>query len=304
MPQPRRTPWVALDVDVRKDERLVALPSDTARYGYVAGILAEARLATPRGVFANRAHLVEAIGRFARFIPHYLDTGLIEQAPKLCPDCRDRFGHIGQGALVVHNWHPKQNDPTRAERDERYRSRQEPDGKADGEPDGQTDAVSPRARVQTPDTRHHTQTPRRSSVAESEHRARIPRGAIALEKPHRPDLAALAKRGLTYIRPAELAILDHIADNERAGEWQPISTGQEVIAGWILSAPKRAHLVDHVIQTENRLKLERGARAEEIEQEWREFKEAQAEAMPRANGQPISLGSLLGGLQQQATSRG
>lgn len=110
MPEPRRTPWIAIDVDIRKDDRIVDLPSDGARYGYVAGVLAEAKLQSPRGMFASRALLAEAIGRFDRFVPKYLEVGLLHTGGKLCSECRDAFGQVAPKAIVVHNWHGKQRD--------------------------------------------------------------------------------------------------------------------------------------------------------------------------------------------------
>jgi hypothetical protein len=112
----------------------------------------------------------------------------------------------------------------------------------------------------------------------------VPRDAVLLENETRPDLVALRKRGMRYIGATELAILDHIADNERPSEWKPIALGQAIVAGWIAEAPKGVHLVDFVIQRENELKRKRGASADEIEAEWAAFKEADLAAHPRRPG--------------------
>ena len=122
MPGPRRTPWIAIDVDIRKDDRVADLPSDAARWGYVAGVLAEARLQDPRGVFGSKATFEEAVGRFARHLDAYIAAGLIERAPSLCADCTREYGELKRGALVVHNWVRKQKDPTAAERQARRRN--------------------------------------------------------------------------------------------------------------------------------------------------------------------------------------
>jgi hypothetical protein len=99
-----------------------------------------------------------------------------------------------------------------------------------------------------------------------------------------------------YIRQRELEILDAIADNEREGEWKPIATGQEVIAGWIRGAPKGVHLVDYVIQTENDLKRERGFDADEADAQWeREKAEDKASA-------PERLGAIMDRLVPEAAS--
>jgi hypothetical protein len=117
---------------------------------------------------------------------------------------------------------------------------------------------------------------------------RAPRDAVLLDGQTRPDLVALRERGMTYIRANELEILDHIADNERAGEWQPISTGQDVIAGWIHTAPAGVHLVDHVIHTENELKRQRGAEADVADEEWNRQKEADRRAAPEQLGSIVA----------------
>jgi hypothetical protein len=118
--------------------------------------------------------------------------------------------------------------------------------------------------------------------------SRVPRDGVVLADQTRPDLVALRERGMTYIRRSELEILDHIADNERAGEWQPISTGQEVIAGWIRSAPAGVHLVDHVLHTENELKRQRGADADAADEEWNRQKESDRRAAPEQLGSIVA----------------
>ena len=121
MPGPRRTPWIAIDVDIRKDDRVADLPSDAARWGYVAGVLAEARLQDPRGVFGSKATFEEAVGRFSRHLEAYIAAGLMERATSMCTDCRHDYGDLKRGALVVHNWIRKQRDPTAADRQNRRR---------------------------------------------------------------------------------------------------------------------------------------------------------------------------------------
>lgn len=121
MPGPRRTPWIAIDVDIRKDDRVADLPSDAARWGYVAGVLAEARLQNPRGVFGSKATFEEAVGRFARHLEAYIAAGLMERATSMCADCRQDYGELKRGALVVHNWIRKQRDPSAASRQARRR---------------------------------------------------------------------------------------------------------------------------------------------------------------------------------------
>lgn len=112
----------------------------------------------------------------------------------------------------------------------------------------------------------------------------LPDDAVLLtDDPKRPDLVALRKRGMTYIRQRELEILDHIADNERRTE-RDVLSGYQVVASWIAEAPKGGHLVDFVMQRENDLKRERGASADEIEAAWEAIKEADDQSAPEQLG--------------------
>ena len=155
MPGPRRTPWIAIDVDIRKDDRVADLPSDAARWGYVAGVLAEARLQTPRGVFGSKATFEEAVGRFARHLDAYIAAGLMERGSSMCDDCAREYGDVKRGALVVHNWNRKQRDPTAADRQARRRNERD-DG--DGEP-ADPAPKPPAPRPRSPANGHANVTP-------------------------------------------------------------------------------------------------------------------------------------------------
>lgn len=302
MPDPRRTPWIAIDVDIRKDVRVADLPSDGARWGYVAGVLAESRLQSPRGVFGSRATFEEAVGRFARYLEQYLAVGLMERAPKLCDRCAAAHPDLRQGALVVHNWGPKQSDPTSADRarrrraarngaehesdhDDRTTTAQRPDD--DRLTTGRrpaTHARAPRHQTQTPNTKEDsgsTGVRPREAINGAEASSAAPRreepGASAksegdLIELGRPDVEALRRRGWTRVTPGQIERLDEVADYERASE-RDVESGQRVVASWILGAPKGADVLAHVFATSRRLRDERqgqaDARAEEHERQKR-----------------------------------
>lgn len=125
-------PWIAVKVGVRKNRKLAGLPDDTARYGWIAGVLAEAKLQRPGGRFDSRGQLEEAIGRFAGHVDDYLAAGLLEVAGRLCTSCRKVWVGLPSGSMVVHDWRSHQRDPFSAARAEAWRSEHEND-------DGTTD---------------------------------------------------------------------------------------------------------------------------------------------------------------------
>lgn len=290
MPEPRRTPWIAIDVDIRKDDRIADLPSDAARWGYVAGVLAESRLQDPRGVFGSKATFEEAVGRFARHLDQYLAVGLMERSPKLCDGCRERFGDLKNGALVVHNWHRKQADPTHAERQRRHRLKNGKGRQGDGDGDGEVtdNGVTitshrdgpTRARAETPDTDTRHVTPKEAPVVPrvTPREARAPGTSSAAQSDEpiqlpRPDVAALRQRGWTRLTEQQLASLDEVADFERASEYD-VESGQRVVAGWILSAPRGAELLSHVFATSRRVRDQRQVEADQRTEQHERHKQA------------------------------
>lgn len=282
MPQPRRTPWYAVDVDVRKDERIADLPSDAARWGYVAGVLAEARLQTQGGVFGSRATLLEAIGRFGRHVPAYLSGGLLEEAPHLCAPCLRAFGPLRPGAIVVHNWVRKQNDPGHADRQELYRQRQRgADGDAnvtgtgrDGDGDGDANPTAhSRARGVT-----YTDTDTRESSSISPPSTR----------PDRPDLLALVNlHHWRRVTRAQRTILDELAGYERSSE-ADVASGYAVVASWIRETPDDEDPLQYAIACGKGRRAERELASIQAEVEWRGRKERDRATAPER------LGDILG----------
>lgn len=103
--------WVAFDCDTLEHPKLVALPSDSARLGFVATILKAKRLPQP-GRFASAAHFRAVMGRYARYLKDYVEVRLLDEAP--------------DGSLSVHDWSDYQRDKadsTAAERQRRFRER-------------------------------------------------------------------------------------------------------------------------------------------------------------------------------------
>ena len=315
----RRTPWVAIDVDIRKDDRIADLSDDGARWGFVAGVVAEARLQTHRGVFGSRATFEEALGRFARYADEYLETGLVERSPQLCSDCRQRYDGVRPGAIVVHNWHRKQHDPTHAQRQARYRQsggtgdgagHADGDGGSDGQRDGDSDAgsdatVTPysRARAETPDTdtRHQTETetreaPRARPRAKVAGSARSSVLSIEPDDPRHPVAKLLNGRfRWTAITAEQWALLDEVVDNE-----YPAGTakGKDPKAGWrwlarqLQALPKDAGSpLDAFLATYNAELDQRRAQAAADEAAWEATKaEYAGDAGPIAAELAASIG--------------
>ncbi len=151
MGRPRKVPAVLVEATIRRNAKLAALPSDTARLGYFY-LLGDAKLSEPvPGQFASRAVFRNVAGRFEKYLDHYIREGLLEVAPKLCERCRDAWSTMPpkSGVLVVHDWHQHQYDPRRIERQREYDERQRgtgerpvSDGVSDAQSDGVSDAVS------------------------------------------------------------------------------------------------------------------------------------------------------------------
>jgi len=154
MPTPRRDPYVAVDATIRKNAKLAALPSDSARLGWIYVGLGEAKLQRPAGRFASRAHWEEVAGRFGKYLRDYLAVCLIEEAPRLCDRCRQAWGQLPAGTLVVHDWRRHQSDPGAADRAAAYRA-------AHVDDDGGSGGYDPPDRTPHRRTSHADRTPQR-----------------------------------------------------------------------------------------------------------------------------------------------
>jgi hypothetical protein len=115
-----REPWVKVKIGARRSGKIAGLPSDAARLGYFYTLL-EAKVQRVMGVFDCRAHFVEVLGRFGRYLPDYLAAGLLHEAPALCPECKRRHRDAKRGQIIVHDYLREQRDPTNADRQAAWR---------------------------------------------------------------------------------------------------------------------------------------------------------------------------------------
>lgn len=147
MARPRKVPAVLIEATVRRNAKLAALPSDTARLGYFY-LLGDAKLSEPvPGQFASRAVFRDVAGRWAKYLDDYISARLLEVAPRLCQKCRAAWSAMPprSGSLVVHDWQEHQYDPRKVERQREYEERQRASAESDvsdGVSDAQSDAVS------------------------------------------------------------------------------------------------------------------------------------------------------------------
>jgi hypothetical protein len=147
MGRPRKVPAVLVEATIRRNAKLAALPSDTARLGFFYVVLGDAKLSEPvPGQFASREVFREVAGRWARYLDDYVKVGVLEIAPRLCDRCKAAWSSMPprSGAVVVHDWHQHQYDPRKVERQREYEDRQRASGAAvsDGVSDGVSDAQS------------------------------------------------------------------------------------------------------------------------------------------------------------------
>lgn len=138
-----REPWIKLKVGTRRSGKLSTLPSDSARLGYI-WLLLEAKVQRRLGVFDNRAHLLEVLGRFGRFLDAWIAAGLVHEAPGLCDDCKPRNAGVKRGQLVVHDYAKEQRDPSNADRQADYRANHRTDDDVPPEPPEEPDDEAPR----------------------------------------------------------------------------------------------------------------------------------------------------------------
>jgi hypothetical protein len=105
--------WIKKDTGTLKDPKVVQLlsqPKGAEAYVLWDAALFEAYHQSPKGEFANEAHLKACVGGVAdvRHLKSLLSLGLLTRAE--------------DGRIVVTNWAKHQADPTAAARKERYRN--------------------------------------------------------------------------------------------------------------------------------------------------------------------------------------
>lgn len=96
-----RQSWIRVSALIAKDARLVALPSDAARFAWIV-VLGEGKFTDTPGKWEGEAHFKASLGARSRWLEDFVGAGLIEKAD--------------DGALRVKAWQKWQTDPTAAKR--------------------------------------------------------------------------------------------------------------------------------------------------------------------------------------------
>lgn len=112
--------WITVDVDLWKHPKMAALPSDSARWGWLVA-LSEAKQQRKPGTFAGAAHFKEVVGRYGRWLPDYIRHRLMDEAG---------------GVLVIHDWKKHQWSVTKT------RQREDKQGTTEGQKEDASRAVS------------------------------------------------------------------------------------------------------------------------------------------------------------------
>lgn len=118
---PRHRPWWRVDADADESEKLSRLPSDSARWAWFR-MGCHAKTQRRMGIFAGRGHLATLIGSHARYIRDLVSVGVLHDWPYDCERCQKDYPDAEPGDLVAHDYRRLQQDPTNAERQDRYRN--------------------------------------------------------------------------------------------------------------------------------------------------------------------------------------
>ena len=195
-----REPWFKVRVGIARSDKLGALPSDAARWGWIR-VLAEAKLQRQMGMFGSRRHLATVLGQHGRFVDAYIAAALLEEAPALCVRCVSQHPEVLPQQLVVHDYRREQRDASNAERQAAFRGRQR---NADSNAPANaivTGTVTPSNAIVTADSRARGMTERvteREEVPSTDREHSLPR-ALA-----RPREGTRPKKVEGFSTPGEL----------------------------------------------------------------------------------------------------
>lgn len=220
-----REPWIKLKIGIRRSGKMAGLPTDTARLGWIY-VLVEAKVQRSLGVFDNKAHFVEVLGRFGKHFDAYRAAGLLHVAPDLCADCKARHRDAKKGQVVVHDYRREQRDPTVADRVAAHRERHADD---DEEPEPNDDVTADvteterRSNAESNGLSVPTVTAdsrARATTATGTTRESLPeeiRSSLVVRDPlEREDVQALLDRGWKRVTKAQRRVLDEVSERHDA----------------------------------------------------------------------------------------
>ncbi len=274
MGRPRR-PWIKVLIDIVDSDKLHALPSDVARWGWIR-VLVEAKTQRKMGIFGSRQHLRNILGQHGRFVGEYIKVELAHEvptdAPIGCVTCRKWYPEARKGEVVIHDFRREQIDPTKTERG----------GEAEENPPNPRDngEIPPRKTAADSRARGTTVTVTGISLRRESPSARD-RASGAPDEP--PDVQALLDRGWPAVTEAQRDVLFELADRHdqrgHEGEW-----AAEVIR----AAPLDEDPLRALLDLDREWKANRRAEIDRQELEWKATKEAQRRALDNAYRPPVS----------------
>lgn len=114
MSDSEQDPHVLISARVGESPKLIELPSDVARWGWVL-LMGKAKLQRPSGRFASRRVLEVVLGSYRRYITDYFRVGILENVDNLCSECVESIPPDDRkpGTVIVHNWDLNQSRTTR-----------------------------------------------------------------------------------------------------------------------------------------------------------------------------------------------
>lgn len=263
-----REPWIKVRIGIVRSDKLAALPSDTARWGWVR-VLAEAKIQRQMGMFGSRRHLSALLGQHGRFVAAYISAGLLEEAPAICARCRPQHPDARPDELIVHDYRREQRDATNADRQATYR-----DIHRNAESNAESNA--PVTQTVTPDSRARGMTVTETETRDSEKASRTlkrARGGTPAEEPRltKAQLDAWATfgpeweavkwawfgRGLLYPPAGEP---DDGDTSQRGLLWQILDAQPVNLVRWITEAPSGSarKVIVHVLARWHEVRAEVG----------------------------------------------
>lgn len=111
MSQAERDPSVLVSATIRHNRKIVALPSNDARWAWVV-CLGAAKLRRPPGLFESRPVLDAILGDLAGHVDSFVSARLLHVSPLRCRDCRESWPRVNGGVLVVHDFAKHQRTST------------------------------------------------------------------------------------------------------------------------------------------------------------------------------------------------
>jgi hypothetical protein len=261
-----REPWIKVKIGIRRSGKLAGLVNDSARYGWVL-VLVESKVQRRMGTFDNRAHFVEVMGRYGRFLDDYVGQTLLEIAPALCDECRRRNRGLKAGQLVVHDYLREQRDATNADRQAAYRERHQGDedepedpprnGDHNGIRNGDRNAVGDS--TVTGDSRARATTATGTGTTLSSGRGSS--SQIPPASTERADVQALLDHGFKRVTAKQRRVLDEVLGRHDL-------TGPEFAAEAIRATPADADPLAAVMDADRRWQAAQRARADAEEAGW------------------------------------